>query len=410
MRKTIILALLAFPSAALANGYDVPNINPRDLGMSGAAVAAQRDAAATYALPAALSRMEGFDLSLSGAFLDLHTTWKAPEGSSMAGSPDTSTKFHPAYPLSLFASYGTRIAGHGAGAGFGMNIPAGGNVYWPDDWSGRGQIITVNRRLYGFYLSVAYELISRIRLSAGLNYIHATEYMKQGIQPSLDSYGELSAAGGGFGFQLSGELKPLGQLPLTIAVDYKHKVRMNLTGAEHFVTPQSLLQPGTTAPPVDQGVTHDLTYPSRLSVSAAYRVVKPLLLAGAYAFDRYSVYKQDLFQGDKGTNITVPRNYGNGHTFRLGAEYTLREQIDLRVGALRDISGLDVRYYSPTLPDANAWAASAGVGYTVGHNLTFNAAFFYAWLDQIRQTGDLEIPGIYDTRVYIISAGLEWRR
>ncbi len=48
----------------------------------------------------------------------------------------------------------------------------------------------------------------------------------------------------------------------------------------------------------------------------------------------------------------------------------------------------------------------AGVGYTIGL-IAFNVAFFYAWLDRIRQTGDLELPGIYDTVVYIISAGLK---
>ena len=404
-----LVAFLAFPTTALANGYDVPNVNPRDLAMSGATIAAQRDAAATYALPAALSRMEGLDLSLAGGFLELRTTWKAPAGSSMAGSPDASTTFHPAYPLSLFAAYGTTLGGHGAGVGMGMNIPAGGNMYWQDDWSGRGRIITVNRRLYGFYWNLAYELIPQIRLGGGLNYIHATEYLKQGIEPSPDSYGELSTSGGGFGFQVSGEFKPTARLPLTIGVDYKHKVRMNLTGNAHFVVPDSLLQPGTAAAPVDQGVTHELDYPNTLNVGIAYRVMKPLLVTGAYTFNRYSVYGQDVFQGDKGTTIAVTRNYSNGYTFRLGAEYTLRERIELRVGALRDISGLDVRYYSPTLPDANAWATSVGVGYTIGYNLAVNAAFFYAWMDKIDQTGDLELPGIYDTHVYIISAGLEWR-
>ena len=68
-----------------------------------------------------------------------------------------------------------------------------------------------------------------------------------------------------------------------------------------------------------------------------------------------------------------------------------------------------MRYYSPTLPDANAWATSVGIGYTIGHNLAVSAAFFYAWMDRIEQTGTLELPGIYDTRVYVISAGVEWR-
>jgi long-chain fatty acid transport protein len=327
----------------------------------------------------------------------------------MAGSPDASTKFQPAYPVSLFAAYGTTIAGHGAGVGLGMNIPAGGNMHWSEDWIGRSRIITVNRRLYGFYLNVAYELLPQMRLGGGLNYIHTTEYMKQGIEPSPNSYGELCASGGAFGFQVSAEIKPIAKLPLTIGIDYKHKVHMKLTGDAHFVVPDSLLQSGSAAPPVDQGVTHELTYPNALNVGVAYRLVKPLLLTGGYSFSRYSLYAQDTFQGDKGMTIDVTRNYSNGHTFRLGAEYTLRERIDLRVGALRDISGLDVRYYSPTLPDASCWGASVGVGYAIGYDLAFNAAFFHAWMDTIEQTGTTEFPGIYNTRVSIVSAGLEWR-
>ncbi len=159
--------------------------------------------------------------------------------------------------------------------------------------------------------------------------------MKQGIQPSLDSYGELSTAGGGFGFQISCELKPLRQLPLIIGVDYKHRIRLNLTGSGHFVVACCSRQYSAAGQPGCDSQAH----PPGAQAQCGYRLppVKPLLLAGTYSFDRYSVYEQDLFQGDKGTSIAVPRNYGNGYTFRLGAEYTLRGRIDLRVGGLRDV-------------------------------------------------------------------------
>jgi len=52
--KTILVLALLAPSLALASGFEVINVNPRDLGISASGVAAQRDAAATFQNPAAL--------------------------------------------------------------------------------------------------------------------------------------------------------------------------------------------------------------------------------------------------------------------------------------------------------------------------------------------------------------------
>ncbi len=407
IRKTTLLAILALPALTLANGYDVPNVNPRDLAMAGSLVAAQRDAGATYQNPAALSRIEGLDLSLAGTLLNIDTSWKPLPDSTLAGSPEAKTKWKPAPPVSLFAAYGTKLAGRGAGIGFGMNVPGGGNVFWKDDWTGRGRIITVDRKLYGLYLTGGYEVIPQVRLGGGVNYVYTTEYLKQGIQPDPNAFGELSTKGGGFGYQLSGEFTPLTNVPLTIGVDYKHKVRMKLTGDGHFNIPTALLQSAT--PPVDQGVTHVLTFPNALAVGVAYRPTTPLLVTFAYTFNRYIVYKADVFQGDKGTTITVPRNYTNGYTFRLGAEYTVNPRLEVRAGVLRDISGFDKDLYSPTLPDSNAWAVAAGATYRLRDNLALNGAFFNAFMDRVRQTSTQELQGIYDTNIWVAALGVTWR-
>lgn len=415
MRKTTLLAILALaaPAASRANGYDVPNVNPRDLSMAGSLVAAQQGAAATYQNPAALSKLDGLELTVAGSLLDIGTRWKAPASSDLAGST-ARTRFRPAPPVSLFAAYGTKLADRGAGIGFGMNIPAGGNVFWRDDWAGRGRIITVDRKLYGFYLTSGYEIVPRfVRLGGGVNYIYAREYLKQGIQPDPSAYGELDASGGGLGYDLSAEITPLPSVPLTIGVDYKHKVTMHLTGDAHFYVPDALLQPNPTDPsaaaPVDQGVKHTLTYPNVLAVGAAYRPTEPLLVTFGYTFNRYVVYDQDVFQGDRGTTIAVPRHYGNGYTFRVGGEYRVSPRMDLRAGVLRDRSGFDESRYSPTLPDSDSWAGALGAGWRLREGLAVNAAVFYVWFDRVRQTSDVELQGIYDTRAWIASLGLDWR-
>ncbi|HTN51167.1 MAG TPA: outer membrane protein transport protein [Anaeromyxobacter sp.] len=411
--KSLLLLALLLPALALANGYDVPNVNPRDLAMVGSLVAAQNDAEATYANASALARMEGFSLSLAGSMLDLKTSWSAPAGSYMEGSPPATTKFMPAPPVSLFASYSGKLADRGAGVGFGMNIPGGGNVFYDNDWAGRGRIITVDRKLYGFYLNGGIEVIPHLRVGGGATYIHTEEYLKQGVQPNVDWYGELATSGGGWGFNLSAEGEPIPSIPLTIGIDYKHKVPMHLTGNAHFVVGDPLLQPNpanpSAAPPVDQGATHDLTYPNVINVGAAYRVIEPLLVAFTYTYNRYSIYQSDVFVGDKGTTIEVPRHYKDGYTFRLGGEYDLTKEVQLRAGVLRDISGMNVDYYSPTLPDGNVWAGALGAGWKIQPDLTLSGAFFYAWFDTVKQTGTLELPGIYDSRAYIVSLGVTWR-
>lgn len=404
MKKLILLAALLLPAVSLANGYDVPNVAPRDLSLSGSATAAQNDAGAAYAMPAALARLPGFNLSLNVSLLVLTTEWTAPAGSGLGPSPET-TKFSPVTPVSIFASYGTTLGGRRAGIGFGLNIPGGGNVDWNDQWAGRGRIIRVDRKIYGLYLTGGYELIPQLRLGAGAVYYYGAEYLKQGIQPFPQAYGELSAKGGAVAFDLSAEVTPVLSVPLTLAVDFKYKGIMKLKGDGHFQVPPALL-----ASVQDQGVTHELPYPSVLNAGAAWRVAPPVLLTAGFTYTYYEVYKADTFLGSKGMVINVPRDYRNGSTYRLGVEYSATDQLALRAGLLRDQSGFRRDTYSPTLPDGNVWAGSLGAGYAFTRNITVNAGFFYAKDDKVTASGIEAFPGSYKTNTWIASAGLSYQR
>lgn len=408
--KIALLAAALLPAAALANGYDVPSVTPRDLALVESGTAAQRDAGATYGNPAALSKVRGLSLNLAGSFLDLKTDWSPPAGSVMAGSPEASTKFKPVPPVALYAAYGFELAGRGTGVGLGMNVPGGGNVFWNEDWAGRGRIITVDRKVYGFYLTAGHQLTEWLRVGGGLVYYYTTEYLKQGVQPNGSSYGELATRGGAPSFDLSVELQPSERI--TVGADFKYRATQTLEGDGKFVVPSAFLQPTSDpndAPPVDQGVRHDLTYPDVFNVGVAVRATKALQLTAVYTLTGYHVYSSDTFIGDKGTTIDVPRGYADGHTFRFGAEYDLNERLTLRAGLLRDLSGLKEETYSPTLPDADAWAGALGAGWKITPDLAVGAAFFYALMDEVRTKGDEVMPGVYDTRVYIASVGVSWR-
>ncbi len=417
-------ALLLVPGLALANGYNVPNVNPRDLAMADSARASQSTAAAVYANPAALADVQGLNLSLGLSLLDLRTTWNAPDGFTPARLPNgqpgrltDSLDFKPVPPPALFVSYGGKFGERGWGAGVGMNIPQGGNVFWPGDWAGRFRIITVDRKVYGFYGTAGVDIVKGLKLGGGLVYYYTTETLNQdaanlGLPDIANPNAELKTSGGALAWDIAALITPVESLPLSFSVDYKHQGVQTLKGDAKFtnVTPGILaLDPRL----VNQSATHVLTIPNVLNVNAAYRVLPPLLVTAGFTFDRYVVYPEDVFVGSKGVTVSVPRHYSNGNTYRLGAEYDLSERYAVRAGVLRDISGLKRETYSPTLPDANAWAGGLGGSVHVTRDLAIDLAFFYAKLDEVSSTATTDVasgpfPGRYDSKVFIYSAAVVW--
>ena len=404
MRKLLVaIAALLVPVAASAGGYVVPNINARDLAMAGSAQAAQDDAAATYALPAALARLDGLSISADVSLIDFRSTWTDPvSGNSVTMTPKG------AFPPAIYAAYGLPLSnGMRVGIGAGLTVPGGGYVFWPGDWPGRGEIITVDWKVYGTYLTAGVQLMPQLRLGGGLVYYRTTEHLIQGLNflNSAPATIELGTAGGALSYDVSAELQPLPSVPFTIAFDYKHQGVQTLTGLAHATNVPPGLQPAL----LDQGVTHVLTYPNQLNLGAAFRVIAPVLVTFDWTWERFHVYKQDVFAGDRGVTVVVPRDYKNGYTLRVGTEVQVVPLLKLRAGVLRDTSPSRPETLSPTLPDANSTAITFGIGVAATPNLEISASYFHDWEDSISTTGTETFAGTYDTRANIFALSVTWK-
>jgi len=393
VRKQLLLASLLVPSLARPSGYALPNTNPRDLAMCASAVAAQRDSGAALALPAALARLDGTSAGLSVGAVSISSTWSDPTGAAADVDMDKTT------PLAtLSVAYGGKLAAlgnRGWGVGVGFDPFGGAIVDWPDDWAGRYRIVDVDRRVFRGALTGGIEVLPRVRLGGGLVYYYTTEELSQHafMQPfsvppnpaTPDAVGTLDVSGGALSFDVSAEIQPLPDVPLTLAVDYKHKATQELDGDVTFTG----VQPGVAAIPqlaavyTNQGVEHTLTIPNLLNIGLAYRPTKPLLVTFTYTLDRWRVYDEDRFVGDNGAAITVDREYSNGYTLRAGAEYDISSAVQVRAGLQRDESGLTKKFYSPTLPDESSWAGALGATFRFGRGLSIDAAVFYAMMDEV---------------------------
>ena len=404
MRAAIprIAALLA-QSAALAGGYVVPSVNARDLSLAGSAVAAQDSAAAAFQNPAALARLAGLNVNAGLGLIDFRSTWTDSFNVYDQGAVTMTPK--GAFPPALYAAYGLTLPNAmrlGLGAGF--TLPGGGYVFWPGSWVGRGEAITIDRKIYGSYLTAGLQILPRLRVGGGLVYYRTTEHLIQGLNfPGQQGQIELGASGGAVSFDLSAEGTPLPGL--TLAVDYKHQGVQHLEGHAHASGVPLPLQPGLQ----DQAVEHTLTYPNQLNVGAAFQIPKvPVLVTAGWTWERFHVYQEDTFTGDRGVTVVVPRDYKNGYTLRLGAEAQPLARLKLRAGVLRDVSPVRRDTVNPSLPDASATAIAFGAGYAVLPDLQIDAAYFHAFYDSITTAGTEVFQGTYETRANIWALSVVW--
>ncbi|HET8725466.1 MAG TPA: outer membrane protein transport protein [Anaeromyxobacteraceae bacterium] len=421
MRK-LLLALLLVPAVASAGGYSIPNTVPRDLAMADSLVADQTSAGAAYRNPAALARLSGLDLNLSVGLIGNGSTWT--NTTSYYPSP-VSTDLHLVPPVGLYVSWSGKAWGHGYGIGVGMGIPGGGNVYWPDGWAGRHTILSVDRKVYAYYLSAGFEVIPQVRVGGGFVYFYGTEKLTvdKALPGGQDGLVTLADAGGAPSFDVSLEIQPVTSYPLRIGVDYKQQAYMNLKGPANFAFPPAF---GAAYP--NQDFTHVLPYPSTWNVGVAWRPVPTVDITAAYTWEGYKAYIADTFVGqttDPATGqpltLNVWRNYGNANIYRLGVAWQALPVLEVRGGMLYDQSGVNPAYFNPSLPDAKAFAASVGLGWEVLKNLSIDASFFNAWFETLNsvpangatQTPPIDnassFPGSFKSWAWIASLGVHWK-
>jgi long-chain fatty acid transport protein len=404
MRILIAAALLLTPVVASAGGYLVPNTNPRDLALSESTVSNPEGAEATYVNSASLAGHEGLQATLAGSLVDFKSTWSDPTNPS---TPSVTTQTHLAPTVVAALSYGLKLGGHPFGVGVSLNIPGGGQVNWPSTWPGSSQIISVDQRVYQMTLGTGLQVCDQLKVGLGLIYLRTTEELVQGLPfGSNQGTATLATAGGRLSFSASLELTPVKDVPFVIGASYQHLAEQNLSGHVHFTDIPGPFQSQL----IDQPVNHELTFPNILNVGASYKIGNLVRLLAAYQFSRYVVYQEDRFVGTLGgITVTVPRNYHNESTFRVGGEFFVLPRLRLLVGARRDLTPQPADTLSPTIPDSNSWGVSGGVMFEITSSLSIAGAYEYTGFDQVTAHGPDAFPATYQTHAHIGSLGLTFK-
>ncbi len=99
---------------------------------------------------------------------------------------------------------------------------------------------------------------------------------------------------------------------------------------------------------------------------------------GWSSYDKLEVTFEDVIDENGNKLVTASeRNYDNSFIARLGGEYNLTPEFDLRGGFLYDSNPVSDEKLDPTLPDADRLGFNIGFGYKLSKGVSIDVAYLF---------------------------------
>ena len=369
----VVALVLAASGLASANVLELGvNAGAKLNGMAGAGSAHVNGGTAAVVNPAGLADTGRLDTNLS--FVGCYGLGQAP-----ANGPGTDVRATSFFPLPMItAAYrvsGRLVAGlffytpSGAGAtydniNFGIpGLPARPLVFTMYDFEG-GPALAV-RLPWRLSLGVAYRV----------TWIRGTmkTYDPASLAAGNPVYTETNMSGTDFtGFKLGVQANPVGRLKLGLA--YRTPVTVDLSGKTKRMA------------------AADLTTLEEMNVSAQVRNVDKLLAGASYEWIESKLltsldYERQFYSRSRDIMVVSPtappplpplaQHFRDSNIVRLGAEYRIKPELPVRLGAGFFDNFRDSGYFGATSGGAPAptYLFSAGAGYTIKHVVDVDAAY-----------------------------------
>lgn len=376
MKKNVFFLFLTalLPVSSFAGGYLISLQGIRQMAMGHTGVGIAMDASNVFFNPAGLSYLKsklavstGVSILWDRAHYQNTDTWRQYQTDSPTGTP-----------LDCYAAYklNDRLS-----VGLGFYTPFGSQVEWPEDWTGRTLVTSVDLKSLFFQPTVSYKLRDWLSLGGGLIIasgavnLQRADLLAAGAKVELDKHGITR-----LGYKLSLMVKPLERL--TLGIDYRSEIDMEAEGgdASFIGFPASIFhEPSSPLQTADDRFDASLPLPAELSVGLSYRVGQKWLLAGDLNYTYWSAYDalRVHFQTNQAASFTTPRNYENTFIYRLGAQYLCTPRLTVRLGYYRDQSPSPDSYWSPETPTTDNDGFTAGFSYAISKRLACDLAYLY---------------------------------
>jgi len=376
--------LLLFPRWAAASGFSVYDFGAEEQAQ-GNAVAAQVDSpAAVFYNPAGVTDLVGTQLEVGTSILSSSITFHGD-----VSNTDIETKPGPFFPSYLFT---TNQLGDRWGAGFGIFSAIGNEVEYPKDWEGRFFLTSAKLRQVNFSPTVAYKVSEKFSIGGGPIVTYAM--MKRSNQISLaplglPAEGTLNVEGDGFGIGgVIGAKIKLGSS--AFAAVYKTPMTITFKGDADFNVPDPI------TPFFPNGdIRSTQKFPQMVILGFANQSIENLMLEIDLQWTNWNSFNDQTLRFENQTpavqNVTVPFNWRDTWTLRVGGHYDVTDHWAVRLGYVFDPSAVPDETLSPLLPELNKHIVEGGIGFQKGQ---WALDVFYGFIFGQSRKVNNSLPGL----------------
>ncbi|MTG96808.1 MULTISPECIES: OmpP1/FadL family transporter [Myroides] len=373
VKKFISLSLLSLISySAFAGGYRVAMQGNKQLAMGHTGVAVVNGAESVFFNPAATVYLKDkWNFSAGMNVLVADTKF---QNETYGWENETRNVGTPIY------AYGTYKATDWLTVGLAIYSPYGSAVDWDRDWQGAHLVNNIDLKAFYFQPTVAIKVSDRFSFGGGPIFVNGGVTFNKNISRSMvDEHGNktdvtieaknVTAWGwtAGYMFNFDDHLR--------VGMNYRSKIIMKESDgkAKFYDVPgfgEGMFQNGR--------IKAQMPLPAEFSVGVSYEWNKWLF---AFDYNRtfwkiYDALVIDFVNSPLGTSVN-PRNYKDSSTYRLGAQYTVNDQLSLRAGWYYDESPVQDGYFAPETPRNDSRAYTGGLTYKFKNGLGIDLVFSY---------------------------------
>ncbi|MFC2085502.1 OmpP1/FadL family transporter, partial [Bacteroidota bacterium] len=389
-----------------AGGFQINEHGARAMAMAGAFTALANYPSTIFYNPAGLTQLQGTWFSGGVTLIKPSSTFRGPSPSITEYELDDAMFT----PINLYI---THQITQDLYAGVSVNNQYGLGTTWDENWIGKYLAIETEIRTFFFNPTIAYNLTDNFSIGVGLQFAYGDVIIarKNSLSPfEGDAYVDLEGNGTAWGFTAGLHYKPIPELALGLS--FRSETNFDFEGDAVAEAPTQL----STAVPTGS-ISAPLTTPANITFGVAVFPCSHLTLSfdfqyiGWSSYDKLEVTFNDIV--DENNNPLVSssiRDYDNTYILRLGTEYKLNNELDIRGGLLYDNNPVKDERLDPTLPDADRLGLNIGLGYKISPNLFVDLAYMFLRFDEREiknsvidyTSGSAKFNGVYNSVAHLL--------
>lgn len=435
----VAASLLGSAALATAAGLKVNEQGAKAMGMGNAFTAQADDPSALFFNPAGIAFLKGTQVSIGATNILVPSTefsGTAPlTGNAPTGVGTTSTVEKAKQDLFIAPTLYVTHTFEGAPLSIGLGINA---IYplaktWDASSAFRAEVVNISVKPINFQPTVAYRFDSmNLAVAAGLDMTRALVSMQKtptvpdpSVANSAYELGTLGLDGTAldFGYNLGLKWKPTSSISFGAA--YRSRIDLHIDGTADFLatTPAGFNMIGMTTSATSpysrtrvlSDVSTTITLPSSLGLGLAWKPTDSITLEADAEWTEWSTMKklEFAFAGTQFANFNnkpKPLNWKDVWCYKLGGQFALNKNVDLRAGYMYDKNPVPDSTLGPVLPDSDRHSFSVGQGF---HNDMFALDLAYMlthFVDRTVSNQDMTnmtgANGTYKSDVHLFSASV----